>query len=70
MNEYMNECICDGENGDRLVRELLKIPGLLKGQGSGDGLEVIRCELSREDDEPDLVTDYWIWRVTEDRMNS
>lgn len=48
----------------------MKIPGLLKGQGSGDGLEVIRCELSREDDEPDLVTDYWIWRVTEDRMNS
>lgn len=44
----------------------MKIPGgLLKDKGSGNGLEVIRCDLLRNDDEPDLVTDYWLWRVTE-----
>ena len=38
----------------------MKIPGgLLKGKGSENGLEVIRCELLRDNDEPGLVTDYW-----------
>lgn len=44
----MNECMCEGENGDILVREL-ENTSLLKGKGSGTGLEMIRCEPLKEE---------------------
>ena len=44
----MNECMCEGENGDILVREF-ESTSLLKGKGSGTGLEMIRCEPLKEE---------------------
>lgn len=65
MNARMSTFARERMETGRLVRELLKIPGLLNSKGSGNGLEVVWCELLREDGEPDLVTGYWMWRVTE-----
>lgn len=48
----------------RLVRRLEKDQeACTKAKASRNRLEVLRCELLREDD--NLMTDYWMWRVTE-----
>lgn len=50
----------------RLVRNLEKDQeACTRAKASGNRLEVLRCELLREDDKLNLMTDYWMWRVTE-----